>query len=522
MRAVIVCVMFGMALARGAAGADPAALAPVDAAFVVAAPSVRDLDKAVGQLITSLELRSASTLDQVLAIVGLGEAVDQAGPALAACRDVHGAWGIAIPLRAGFDAAAALGAVARPDGLFDAKLAGVSGVLALPGDGRMVFSQDAAVAAWLAEGGAGAGAGPGGLRGALGDPVIAAAVAGSPVVIMARPDAARGLLGPVWGGVLGGGDFGGVVATVRVTGLGVSVDALPVYPSDSPMRELCAPHGGGSGAVLRSMPATDYLAAGSIALSHPFFRDALKRMMEEAVAGRLDAEWATTDEFAFVCGTPAGWPGSRRLAEWVAFRWAGRDADDSASVFTAWHESMMQGGGGSWEHVRKDDGAFTWLLREGPAGVPPYAWLDSLGALGLPALPGSNPPPLLGTGRVSETGGRAVVRIHPEFADAHMADPTTAATLGGDAMLAQLVKMLPEHRDAELYVNTRPLLEAAAVVLAPGGEGLDLPEWLPPVGMVVDVSHEVPRATVFVPMGVLRGPAEFLLPRAMGAVKEAE
>ncbi len=496
---------------RAASAETPDALlayTPADASLVVATPSIDELDHAISQLIASLELRTASTVSQALTILGLDQIVDTSRGVALAVAPRGGHWALRIPIRPGTDAFTTLNAGAPDDrGVRAIKLAGLSG-FAMPDDNdaiAIVPTPDAAM--WMASA----------KRSAPLPEPASQLVNGAPVFIAASPGAMRGAL-DAWGaGALVGEEVRGLAGALRVTGFGVTLDLIAPLDPASDAARACVPHKGAAHhTLLRAMPGEGYLIAASIDAAHPFIQHTLERLATTPSHARPIGEARqAVGALALTVTTPDEWPNQRRLSDRFAVRWSGADPPALAQAFNTTATSYVASLNGRWSQKTSDDGALTWAA-QAPATPPPLAYLDALGAFPLPPAK-RQPFTLVGFGAITADEGRAVAGKRSPITQRHLSGETTP-TLADDTILKQMPRVLPGPRDAEVYLEARPLLEATAPIFTAAKVDASLPEWLAPIGIALDVSMGHPRATVFLPMGVLRAPAELALQQAMEAM----
>lgn len=299
----------------------------------------------------------------------------------------------------------------------------------------------------------------------------------------------------------------GQTATLALSAspLGLKIDIAVQFRGGSEMAQLAQGAKPRSGNLFAHFPNDPALLVGSVNLAHSgvstLIADALdgfdvKPSAEMDLASQLSLATVRSLESmksasVAVYSPPAMFNG---LLSRTAIVWEGDEPSSIANNFEIWLESVGQ-----------QETLITTYSSDAQriASAQVDAWTIT------PNSAAPVPDPLFGMGgikgfiSVDAEHGLMLWNQDEAFA-ASVLNPTE--TLTNDLMLSQVGDLLPVDRVVEVYLNPGPILTMTAPMLAlfTGGQPLDVPEMLPPIGASISLSDGALHVSIFVPTPIIR------------------
>lgn len=504
---------------------------PADARVVVVIPSVNALDEASAQLLVAMEQPEASTLKQVLRVLGVAGAIDPKRPAAAfwSPGGGEGAAPVLAMLVPTHDAARAMESVKAK------KVGGAGGtggaeVWSFEAGGRTWFMRAAGTTEMLV------GIDPASVRNfapvtgqmeahrrAMGEPGVKVGQEAHlfavgemdefrPIIekwLVKVRGTAAGLAAPA--AQIPGGpafiEFIGALSDAvvrdaercvigaRFDGNGAVLDIVTLFTAGSAMDKASrGDREAHDRAMFDSLPAQPFLAAVAIDASHEGVRDfAASAMSSDDTRPRTALDTATGIELAVY--EPAGPIVVQGALSKSLLHWRSEDPGAMGRWFRSYLQSLDGAGGVT---VSYDDAAGEY------SGVGVDRWamlLPSGGGQQTQLMYGQSGSPR-GVVAVREKDG--YISAAPDELISNLLAGRAAGMLASNAMVRDLSARLPGRPVAACFVNVRPVLMQVMPLLAMMGINIDVPLRMAPIAGAVAMESGSAHVGVFVPSHAIK------------------
>lgn len=307
-----------------------------------------------------------------------------------------------------------------------------------------------------------------------------------------------------------------LVAGLKTGALGISLDMVGAFKSDSYLARVFANEGNAT-PILGKLFGGKYLAAGAIDFSSPgakqFMRDIISRSEmpggEPATKAAL-ASLENTNGQGVVMGSPEGGVFSGVLTSTVLYTPA-KNPDQALKDFKSALAAM--------DGAKVSELVYSTKFTEpsGKEGDPSFAaWETKMTSESgeMPAEMQQAMPMMFGpagvpSGYVAVANGGIYTTYSKssELMNKAINSPKEG-NLAGDAMVKQTQGMLPKNRMAEGYLGTRAILDTAlpfAAMAMGGGLPMDkIPEKLPPIGAAISAENGSMRMSIVIPAPIIK------------------